>query len=604
MHVIDREESDITVRIDFSTPDEALSVEREGRTVLSPSSIGLSTPNGSFPADHEFVDKETISLDETVRTAHGSRRVHNHRATVATFEFESVGGRTIVFEVRVTDDGVAYRYRVGGDGVINLFGSRPQFGADDSAFELPVDAVGWLFEYSVDHESIGRHYTAHRADGEFSSPGLFRTGDDWVLLGEAGIDGDYAASRLATTEASTRFEYRMPRTTVFTHCPTATPWRMALVGDLSTVASSSLPKQLIATSEAVDGPGGDHEVREVDPDADWVQPGRVAWSWWSDMSSPGDGDVQRRYVDYAAERGWEHVLLDMGWDPDDVPALVQYAHERDVGVFLWSHWTDLHPVAERERRLDRWADWGVDGVKIDFMDNDDQGRHQFYDEVIDAAAERELMLNFHGAVVPTGLSGRSPHVMTYEGVMGAEHYGGKGLPPEHNVVLAVTRNVVGPMDYTPVAFTADNRQTSAGHELALSVVFESGLQHFADSREAYAGRPNAEWFLERVAAAWDETVFLDGWPGTQASVARRRDGDWFAGTITAGPARTVDVELSMFDERREATVVRDAGTSEAKAVADGDDRDSLVRESMPVDPGETLSVDVAENGGFCVYLPD
>jgi hypothetical protein len=104
--------------------------------------------------------------------------------------------------------------------------------------------------------------------------------------------------------------------------------------------------------------------------------------------------------------------------------------------------------------------------------------------------------------------------MTYEGVMGAENYGGKGLPPEHNVVLAVTRNVVGPMDHTPVAFTADNRQTSAGHELALSVVFESGLQQFADSREAYAGRPNAEWFLERVVAAWDETFFLDGWPGT------------------------------------------------------------------------------------------
>jgi hypothetical protein len=604
MHIIDREESDITVRLDFTAPDEALTVEREGRTVLSPSPIGLSMPDGSFPADHEFIGRETVPLEETIHTAHGSRRIHDHHATVAKFEFESAEGRTVIFEVRVTDDGVAYRYRVGGNGVINLFGSRPQFGADDSAFELPVDAVGWLFEYGVDHESVGRHYSAHRANGEFSMPGLFRTGEDWVLIGEAGVDGDFAASRLATAEASTRFEYRMPRTTVFTHCPTATPWRMALIGDFTTVASSSLPKQLVATSGAVDGPGGDHGARRVDPDADWVRPGRVAWSWWSDMSSPGDGDIQRRYIDYAAERGWEHVLLDMGWNPDDVPALVEYAHERDVGVFLWSHWTDLHRAEDRQRRLDRWAEWGIDGVKIDFMDNDDQGRHQFYDEVIDAAAERELMLNFHGAVVPTGLSGRSPHVMTYEGVMGAEHYSGKGLPPEHNTILAVTRNVVGPMDYTPVTFTTDNRRTSTGHELALSVVFESGLQHFADSREAYSARPHAEWFLERVPAAWDETVFLDGWPGTSVSVARMRDGDWFVGTITAGPARTVDVDLSMVAEQREAVLVRDAGPTGETVTADGDGRDALTRESLSVDPGETLSVDVAENGGFCAYLPE
>jgi hypothetical protein len=317
----------------------------------------------------------------------------------------------------------------------------------------------------------------------------------------------------------------------------------------------------------------------------------VAWSWWSDGSTPGDATVQREYVDYAAERGWEHVLLDMGWRPEDVPDLAAYAAERGVGLFLWSHWTDLHRAEERRRRLDRWADWGVSGVKIDFMDYDDQGRHQFYDEVIEAAAERELMLNFHGSVVPTGLSSRYPHVMTYEGVMGAEHYGGKGLPPEHNVTLALTRNVVGPMDYTPVTFSADNRATSAGHELALSVAFESGLQHLADGREVYADRPDAEWFLERVPAAWDETVVLDAWPGTEATVARRRDGDWFVGSITAGPARTVEAPASFLPAERETVLIRDG------------ESDDLVRESTVLGPGEALSVAVAGNGGFCAYLP-
>jgi hypothetical protein len=587
MHSVEREAAGLAAHLDFSTPEEALRVDRQGRTVLAPSPIGLSTPAGEFPSAYDLVDVDRSAIEETVGTARGKRRVHDHGATEATFAFEAeADGRSAALDLRVADDGVAYRYRVGGDGVVSLFGSRPQFGEDASGMRLPEDAIAWLFEYGVDHESIGRHYAAHRADGEFSTPGLFHTGEDWLLVAEAGVDGDYAASRLATTEASMLFEYRMPRTTVYTHCPITTPWRVAIVGDLETVGASSLVPQLV-------GAGAESEVPSGDPDADWIEPGRVAWSWWSDTSSPGDGAVQRAYVDYAAERGWEHVLLDMGWDANDVPDLVEYAHERGVGVFLWTHWTDLHRSADRERRLDRWAGWGVDGVKVDFMDHDDQGRMQFYDEVIEAAADRELMLNFHGSVVPTGLSARHPHVMTYEGVMGAEHYGGKGMPPEHNVVLAFSRNVVGPMDYTPVAFSAENRATGAGHELALSVVFESGLQHFADSKENYAARPNAEWFLERVAAAWDETVVLGGWPGTEATLARRRDGDWFVGSITAGPPRTVEASLGFLDEKREAVLVRE-----------DDGGEKLVRERSTVGPSDTLSVPVTENGGFCAYLPE
>jgi len=584
MHTVEHGVTDVSVGLDFSEPARALTVERAGRTVVAPSPVGITAPGGEFPEAYDLVDSRERGLDETVRTAHGKRRVHDHSGRVATFEFES-DDDVVVFELRVTDDGVAYRYRFESEGESFLFGARPEFSEDSSAFRLPEEAVCWLFDYGVDHEAVGRHHSAHRVAGEFSMPGLFTTGEDWVLVTEAGVDGGYAASRLATEEASLLFEYRLPRTLVRLDCPTATPWRVAIVGDLETVGASSLVQQLVGAS------GSDGTDACPDPGADWIRPGRVAWSWWSDGSSPGEAAVQHEYVDYAAERGWEHVLLDMGWNATDVPGVVSYAHDRDVGVFLWAHWTELNRADDRERRLDRWADWGVDGVKVDFMDDDDQGRHQFYDALAEAAAGRELMVNFHGAVVPTGLSARWPNVMTYEGVMGAEHYPVKGLPPEHNVVLAFSRNVVGPMDYTPVTFSADNRLTSAGHELALSVVFESGLQHLADSKEAYAARPAAERFLERVPAAWDETVVLGGWPGTEATVARRRDGEWFVGSITAGPARTVETALSFLDDEREAVVVRD-----------GDD-DALVREKRRVAPDEPLSVGVAENGGFCLRVP-
>ena len=579
MPTVSHPDEDISVTIDFPEPERALEVLYDGDTVVDPSPIGISTPGGEFPEEYELHDRRTDTVTDDVRTARGKRRVHEHRAREAVFEFRSGVGQTVEFQLRITHDGVSYRYRIEQDGDVHLFGSRPEFGADRSGVRLPEAANAWLFEYAVDHESIGRHYSAHRADGEFTMPGLFEVDDTFVLVTEAGVDGDYAASRLATTEASMQYDFTIARSTVNVDCPTATPWRVLIVGDIETVGASSLVAQLVGESE-------------IDPDAEWIDPGRVAWSWWSDGGSPREYEIQREYVEYAAERGWEYVLVDVGWSEEWLPDLVEYAEEMGVGVFIWTHWTKLNRADDRTRRLDRWAEWGVDGVKIDFMDNDDQGRHQFYDEIAEAAAERELMLNFHGSLVPTGLSSRWPNIMTYEGVMGAEHYGVKGMPPEHNVVLAFTRNVVGPMDYTPVTFSTGNRSTTEGHELALSVVFESGLQHLADSREAYAQRPNAEWFLERVAAAWDETVVLGGRPGSEATVARRAGTDWFVGSITAGAARTVTVDLSFLDEAREAVLLRD-----------GSDGDSLVRETVDLVPGKGLSVAVPANGGFSVYVP-
>jgi len=579
MPTVSHPDEDMSVTIDFSEPERALEVLYDGDTVVDPSPIGISTPGGAFPEEYELHDQRTDTVTDNVRTARGKRRVHEHRAREAVFEFRSEAGQTVEFQLRITHDGVSYRYRIEQDSDVHLFGSRPEFGADRSGVRLPEAANAWLFEYAVDHESIGRHYSAHRAEGEFTMPGLFEVDDTFVLVTEAGVDGDYAASRLGTTEASMQYDFTMARSTVNVDCPTATPWRVLIVGDIETVGASSLVPQLIGESE-------------IDPDAEWIDPGRVAWSWWSDGGSPREYETQREYVEYAAERGWEYVLVDVGWSESWLPDLVEYAEEMGVGVFIWTHWTKLNRADDRTYRLDRWAAWGVDGVKIDFMDNDDQGRHQFYDEIAEAAAERELMLNFHGSIVPTGLSSRWPNIMTYEGVMGAEHYGVKGMPPEHNVVLAFTRNVVGPMDYTPVTFSTDNRSTTEGHELALSVVFESGLQHLADSREAYAERPNAEWFLERVAAAWDETVVLGGRPGSEATVARRTGTDWFVGSITAGAARTVTVDLSFLDEGREAILIRD-----------GPDGNSLVRERVDLVPGEGLSADVPDNGGFSVYVP-
>jgi alpha-glucosidase len=572
MRSVEHDTGDLDVRLDFSAPSSALCVMRAGEEVIEPSPIGIGTPDGRFPMDHEFVGSETRIVEEEFRTPHGKRREHHHRATLATYTFESESGCAVDFEVCVALDGIAYRYRIDGDGAFLLHND-----GEESGFRFPDGAVSWLFSYDVDHESVGKHHSAQLVEGEFTSPGLFRTDNSWILAAEAGVDGTYGASHLTTSNGDGLYEFQTPKTQINFALPGETPWRVAMIGDLSTVAESSLVRQLV-------------EDVQLD-DTDWIKPGRVAWSWWGDTDSPTEFGTQKEYVEYAAERGWEYVLVDAGWDAEWVSLLVEYADERGVDVLLWTHWTALHRADDRERRLDQWDSWGIAGIKIDFMDNDDQGRHQFYDQIMEATAERELMVNFHGSVVPTGLSKRWSHVMTYEGVKGAEHYQWTGLPPEHNTILPFTRNVIGSMDYTPVTFSADNRYTSDSHELALSVVFESGLQHFADGIEQYAERPEAEWFLERVPAAWDETILLGGYPGSEATLARRCESEWFIGSITAGPARTVSVSLPFLDDTHEGHVIRE----------DTDTGESLIREQRQLTPDGTLDIDVSENGGFCVY---
>lgn len=553
--------------------DQSLAVSREGRRAFEFSQMGLTAPlDEASPPTVAHAAVETQSVEGSFETVSGKRREHEYTATEATVTCETAAGEVVELDIVLTDEGVAYRSRIPEVGSVLLF-------EEHAAVELPDRATAWFTPWAENHEGISRRVPVAHADGEFCTPGLFQIRDDeWVLLGEAGVDGRYHAARLRTVgePRSTVVEYSHPWTPVRAKGSFETPWRVAIVGDLTAVVESDFVPTLVDDSRVTD--------------TDWIEPGRVAWSWWSETDSPTDPDRQREYVEYAAERGWEYILIDEGWESEWVPEVVDYAHDRDVGVFLWSHWCDLNVADERRERLDRWDEWGVDGVKVDFMDSDEQGRLQFYDALMADTARRELLVNLHGSVVPTGLRRRWPHVLTYEGVLGAEHLKFATITPEHNVTLPFTRNVVGPMDYTPVTFSAETRHTTVGHELALAVVYESGLQHFADGIDSYASRPVAERFLERVPAAWDETRFLRGYPGSEATFARRRDDEWFVGCITAGASRTVTLSPDFLDDVSEGIVVRD-----------GDSGEQLIRESVIGRPSDELSIDVPRNGGFVCY---
>src|SRR5207248_3542153 len=252
-------------------------------------------------------------------------------------------------------------------------------------------------------------------------------------------------------------------------------------------------------------------------------------------------------ADFAARMGWEYILVDAGWSASWLPTLVTYARARHVGVWIWTSFSALDTAAERDADLPLWKSWGVAGLKIDFVQSDGQARMKWYDAIAAATARNQLMVEFHGCTVPRGIQRTWPHVMTMEAVDGAEHIhnkpGRNPFPADYYTTLPFTRNLAGSMDYTPVTFTAKRTNTDAA-ELAQSVVFESGLQNYADGVAAYDARPVAERLLRQVPSVWDDTRLVSGDPDSTAVLARRNGSDWFVGAVTAGGPRTLTAPLA------------------------------------------------------------
>jgi alpha-glucosidase len=550
-----------------------LEMRRSGTPALS-SALGITTSDGDFSSGLTFARRTDRTVDERFDTVVGKRLRHHLRANEMTLAFRGPRGADLQLVVRAADDGIAYRYVLPGRGEVDVTG-------ESSAFTAPSGTRAWLLPWRPNYEN---HYEdvplAAARPRIYGFPALLSVGRGaYALITESDVDGRYAASQMTVAAGEPGvLHVTLPEPSVHGALPLATPWRVAVIGSLEAVTESDLALDLGTPSQL--------------QDTGWIQPGTVAWSWWSDGSSPRSCERQKQYVDYAASVGWPYVLVDEGWSPEWMPDLVRYAADRGVRIIVWSRWDDLETQAERDALLPLWKSWGVAGVKVDFMNSDTQARMAWYDAIARDTAAQHLLLNFHGATPPRGIQRTWPHVLAVEGVRGAEDYNLGYLTPTHNVTLPFTRNAIGSMDYTPVTFSADRREVSAGHELALSVVYESGLQHPADSIESYSGRGVAEAFLQRVPTVWDDTELVSGFPGREATFARRSGDDWFVGSIVAGAARTIDVPLRFLP----------AGRSFVAEVVDDSGHDDLVVTRRRVDQGDRLRVPVSEDGGFAAVL--
>lgn len=476
---------------------------------------------------------------------------------------------------RLSDDGVAVRYEIP-----DLWGVSI-LDADHTALELRGWERAWMLEYQTWYETprFGSD-VRDLTPGGYGFPALLRDGEDrYVLVTEAAIDGRYSGAHGVVDEMRRTLRFQTADATTEIARGAVTPWRVFVIGDLATVVETHLVDEL--------APAQHSSIL----DTAWIRPGRAAWSWWSDFYSGAQLDRQMHFVDEAARMGWEHLLIDCGWEETWVPEIVSYASRFGIQVHLWCVWHDLDGPAKLET-LALWKSWGVAGIKVDFMESESKDRYRWYDSILQESARLRLMVNFHGSVIPRGWARTWPQVVSYEAIRGSEYYvfyQGTPLTAEHNVIQPFTRNVVGAMDYTPVAFGAPGRSTSDAHELAMAVAFESGITHFADSVDVYAAVPTAARFLAELAPRWDETRLLSGTPDSEAVIARRSLDRWYIGAIATGGARRLRVPLHRLGEGKyKAWVITDAAGGGLVATT--------------VDADDVLEVDVAENGGFAAVL--
>ncbi len=570
--------------------------------ILAPSSIGLKITDTDFHDSLTFVSTNTASWNNTYTLPAGKKSVYVDNPVQREYVVQK-GTRQLKIITRVFDDGIAFRYYIAGPGGTFIENEYTEY-------NIPAGTGGWGQPWVVNYETLFRYYSPGSSVDNLAMPFLASYSNDtvWALFTEANVlnsNGTYCPSVLKGSIGGTLNLIHAPDpdqaklgNRVQVALPFQSPWRAVIIaGNPNDLVNSTLVQNVNPESEIAD--------------TSWIKPGRVAWSWWStysfaDNDSLSPNSIQRKfsyeqqkeYVDFAAAMGWEYVTVDAGWvDWTDgtVAELCVYASGKGVGIVLWGSYELWSPYGTSLMNIKTWASWGVAGIKIDIIEKDSQIGMAFMEEMAVYCAELGLMLALHSSTKPGGENRTWPNIITTEGVSGNEHYWLYWPPPNnaaHNCALPFTRNVLGSMDYTPVALSNRNKNTTQGHQLAQSVVFESGLQHFADSIDVYGVWKGTE-FLSAVHAAWDETKVLEGLPGKYATFARRKGADWCIGSITA-EARSAVIQLSNLN--------LEAGDYTAYIYKDGASMDYLVKEIRTVNSASILTIPMLESGGCSVLI--
>ena len=605
------------------------SVSFNGRPMLADSALSLELkdqpPLGSNVRVSGCDAGPTVDSQYSLLTGK-TKIAHDHYSQMRLQLVEAAEpNRAMVIEARAYDDAVAFRYVVPAqpehvkDFQLVQEHTEFNFAKDATSYALVLPSYQSMYE----SEYIKLPISAFGNQGGVKSSVIIGLplltdvpGAGWMAITEADLR-DYASMYLTNPGGSwggrKLVSLIAPKVEGGDACVTGTlphhsAWRILLVGEQpgrileSTAITSLSPESKIS-------------------DTSWIRPGKSAWDWWSgSVDSEGKHAFttanMKRYVDFAAGAGLQYMLIDAGWASRrdvtkmsgqvDVPQVVEYARGKGVRIWIWASYRDISKQMNEAFPL--YEKWGVAGVKIDFVERDDQDGIEFYYRTAALAAKHHLMLDFHGCTKPTGIERTWPNIMGYEAVLGMEQSkGGMRDNPDNRVTLAFTRMLAGPTDFTPGGFDNVTRDAfvprdiepmvmgTRAHHLAMYLVGVAPFQMVSDRPEAYANQPAFE-FIRQVPTTWNETRVIEGTPDSHIVIARRSNDDWFIGAITNWNARSIDIPLDFLANR----------TYTARIYADGDDasRDpkSIRITSQTVEPHDHLSVQLQSGGGFAAHI--
>jgi hypothetical protein len=606
----------VTVREDDGKLTYAIA--RDGRPVLLASDLGLQLAGADLHTDLTLLATSAPRVvEDHYQMAVGKKRDISYRANEQTYSLQNARQQKIDVTFRVSNDGVAFRYIVAEPSL-----PLKKLVQEHTTFALPNGSKAWLQPMAVaqtgwsnTNPSYEEHYqmeipagTKAPTEAGWVFPALFKAGANWLAISEASMDGTWQASRLAADSAGGKYSIGNPMAPeVYTNGglmaevegTLTSPWRVIALGSLATVTNSTLGTDVAAPAIAFD--------------AARVKPGHASWSWAILKDDGTVYDVQKRFIDYAADMHWDYTLIDADWDRkigyDKVKELADYAATKNVGLLLWYNssgdWnkTPYSPKSQlltheqRVKEFQRLRDIGIKGVKIDFFAGDGQSMIAYYNGILRDAADAGLLVNFHGSTLPRGWARTWPNLMTMEAIRGFEfttfEQKDQDLMPSHAAMLPFTRNLFDPMDFTPMVFgdiPNIKRASSNGFELATSVLYLSGIQHFAETPEGMATVPAyVKQFLQELPRSWDDSRFVDGYPGQYAVIARRSGDTWYiAGINGTDKEKTLTLDLSF------------VGKKQGVIFTDGDQSRSFSQRSIAA--GKKVAVIVKPHGGFVIQL--
>lgn len=616
-------DSNLKVQINHDSEGAlSYSVFYQDNQIMKSSKLGIIREDDDFSKN---LNLDSVSDIEKVTDEyflhHGKKQNCVYKANKKVFFFSSKKKNTMQIVFQLSNDGLAFKYVFPeNDSVVKKIKQElSSFHFDTSTIAFiqpcPDSKTGWsqtqpsYEEYYNQGNKVGLS-APYNAGWVF--PALFNFKEYWMLVSETGLEKNYCASRLSKESPDGEYSIAFPQASegVFngpvlpeSRLPWATPWRIITIGKgLAPIVESTL--------------GTDLSIPEKYSAANYYKAGKASWSWVLLKDESVVFDVQKKFIDYAANMNWKYCLVDALWDKTigykKIKELAEYAKTKNVGILLWYNsagdWNTTYQTPKdkmlthvsRIQEFQKLKEMGIAGIKVDFFAGDGQSSVAYYQEILEDAAKYNILVNFHGCTLPRGWQRTYPNLVSMESVRGYEYItfeqANADLAANHSAMLPFTRNVFDPMDFTPVCLNEIpniNKKTTTAFDLALSVLFLSGIQHMAETPEGMEKQPEyIKDFLKTLPDTWDDIKFLSGYPGKNIVLARKNDTKWYVAGINGQDiSESFNIDLSFIEDgEKTISIIKDM------------EQNKTTLEILKISNKDKINIACLPQGGFSAVI--